>query len=105
VGAASLAVLGLSGCESECDEAGDRAFSFMNNHQSCENDGECAIVRDPCQVIPAGSCGQLTMNRTGEQSPEWQAIEKELRECTTSDCETCGPGRLPSCVNGSCGGP
>lgn len=100
---AVVAVIVLFGCDSGCDdETVDRAIRFLKSHQSCEHDPDCVIVRDFCE-LPNGFCGQLTMNRLGQQTAEWQEIEEELSECA-SDCVTCDAARIPTCINGACNG-
>ena len=108
VSVALPAALGLWGCESGCnEEVVERAVRFLEGHQSCEVDGDCVIVSDFCGEIPSETalCGQLAMNRQGEQSAEWKELEEELRDCGPSECTQCAAAREPRCANGSCGGP
>jgi hypothetical protein len=100
------AALGLYACSSGCDqETVDRAVAYLSSHQACEIDGDCVVVGDYCEEIPGGYCGQLTMNRVGFDSAEWQAIAGDLEDCASSKCSVCDALLLPTCVNGSCGGP
>jgi hypothetical protein len=108
VGAALVAIMGLSGCESGCNEQTvERAQRFLESHQSCDVDADCVIVDDFCGEIPGGEthCGQLTMNRQGEQSGEWKRIKEDLGDCAPSECARCLSLRGTGCTNGSCGGP
>lgn len=107
-GAALIAAVGLWGCESGCnEETVERARLFLESHQSCEVDADCVIVSDFCGEIPSETalCGQLTMNRQGQQSAEWQELEEELGDCGPRECTQCLAARVPGCSNGSCGGP
>jgi hypothetical protein len=106
MGAALIAAIGLSGCESGCNEETiERAQRFLESHQSCEVDADCVVVSDFCEELPGGFCGQLTMNRTGERSGEWRDLEEELRDCAPSKCTECLALLVPRCANGSCSGP
>ncbi|HEY3493289.1 MAG TPA: hypothetical protein VGK73_01330 [Polyangiaceae bacterium] len=100
------AALGLHACSSGCDqETVDRAVAFLESHQACESDDDCVVVGDYCEELPGGYCGQLTMNRAGLESAEWQAIAADLEGCAPSECTVCLAALVPGCANGSCGGP
>lgn len=93
----------LPGCG--CDqEAIDRAVAFLDAHQSCRTDDDCAVVSDMCETIPGGSCGQLAMNRTGAESAEWRSIRDDLEGCAPDKCAVCLGLLVPTCSNGSCRG-
>jgi hypothetical protein len=108
--AACLAVVwlflsGLPGCSSGCDEETiNRAVAFLDANQSCDDDGDCVVVSDHCRELPGGFCGQLAMNRQGNESAAWQAIERELRDCAPERCSVCAAALVPTCVSGSCRG-
>jgi hypothetical protein len=99
---AALAAQGCKTCERKTIE---RATAFLEAHQSCEVDADCVAVSDYCEEIPGGFCGQLVMNRAGSSSPEWAALDAELKDCSPSDCEVCLAAVVPTCTDGSCGGP
>ena len=98
---------GASGCSDNvrAQETVDRAVAFMEAHQSCETDADCAVVSDFCETLPGGFCGQLTMSRAGEESAEWRSITAELEECSPEKCAQCLAALVPVCFEGSCGGP
>jgi hypothetical protein len=100
------ATAALSACYPECDsDTIDRALGVLKAQQSCEVDEDCIVVSDFCGEIPGGMCGQNTMNRQGERSPEWRGLEQELRDCAPSECTVCDAALEPRCLEGSCGGP
>lgn len=93
----------LQGCTSGCDQATlDRAVAFLDTHQACETDADCVVVKDQCGELPGGHCGQLSMNRTGSESTEWQALTKELEDCAPDSCELCLAQLIPSCTDSVC---
>jgi hypothetical protein len=100
------AALAAQACKTGCEpETIERAVAFLEAHQSCEVDTDCVVVSDYCQEIPGGFCGQLVMNRAGSSSPEWAALDAELKDCSPSSCEVCLAAVVPTCTDGSCGGP
>ena len=99
------ALTALSACNDCDDETIDRAVDFLEAHQSCEVDADCVVVSTFCDELPGGMCGQLTMSRKGEESPEWQALAEELDDCSPSECTECAAALEPRCGDGSCGGP
>lgn len=102
LGGIALAVVG---CDSGCDrEMVDRAVAFLDAHQSCDSDDDCVVVSDFCAEVPGGYCGQLSMNREGAESAEWQAFERDLSDCAPNSCAVCGAALVPSCTAGSCRG-
>ncbi len=69
----AVGVAGLYGCG--CDkETVDRAVRFIETHQSCQTDADCVVIRDFCEALPGGYCGQLTMSRAGAESAEWSSL-------------------------------
>lgn len=94
------------GCESHgCDqETVDRAVAFLDAHQSCETDDDCAVVSDFCGEVPGGFCGQLSMSREGAESAEWDALARAVSDCAPSSCEVCAAALVPTCTAGSCRG-
>jgi hypothetical protein len=106
VGALLAAAVGATGCRSSCDqETVDRAVAILEANQSCETDADCRVVSDFCEELPGGWCGQLVMNRQGVESAEWKAVSAELKDCGPSECTQCLGALVPTCSNGSCGGP
>ena len=109
-GAAVLAAIGinliwLQGCSSGCDEETiDSAIAFLDAHQSCATDADCAVVSDHCGELPGGFCGQLAMNRQGAESAAWKAAERELQDCAPESCDVCVALLVPTCTDGSCRG-
>ena len=100
------AVAALHGCSSGCDqETVDRAMAFMQAHQACETAADCVVSSDYCEELAGGYCGQLTMNKVGAESAEWAEIDAELESCAPSSCTVCTAALVPTCTNGSCGGP
>ena len=97
---------GLQACSSGCDdETIDRAVAFLNSNQSCQTNDDCVTVEDFCGKLPGGFCGQLAVNRSGAESAEWQAIERELADCSEGEeCAVCGALLVPTCTAGSCSG-
>lgn len=97
----------VASCKSDvCDaELVTRAQSFLEAHQACETDADCAVVSDYCGTLPNGYCGQLIMNKAGESSAEWRDISTALEDCSPADCAVCLAVRAVGCSNGSCGGP
>lgn len=106
----ALVALGLSSfamlsCDADSGcEAGtvDRALAFLDAHQSCETNADCAVVSDFCGELPGGFCGQLAISREGAESAEWKAIEQRLRECSSSSCVVCDAALVPTCKSGFC---
>ena len=98
--------VGLHACQTGCEkEKIDRAVAFLEAHQSCQADADCVVISDFCEELPGGSCGQLTMNKQGADSAEWQSLEQELKDCAPDKCTVCLAALIPRCSNGSCGGP
>ena len=105
-GCVVLVAFVFSACESGCDqEVIDRARKVLQANQSCESDEDCVTVSDFCEELPGGFCGQLVMSREGSESAEWKILERELDDCAPDSCTVCLAARVPTCTNGSCGGP
>jgi len=100
----SLAATAIHGCAASCEERIDRAVAFLESHQACEADEDCVVVRDFCETLPGGYCGQLTMNRAGVESAEWKSIAEELDECAPDQCVQCLGTVIPTCKAGLCAG-
>jgi hypothetical protein len=103
------AVLGVAAllsqaCSTGCDaELIGRAVAFIDAHQACETDDDCVVIRDFCEELPGGWCGQLQgMNRTGAESPSWHALSEELKGCAPDSCTTCDGLLVPNCSGGFC---
>lgn len=104
VAAAGAVAAGIQACTGGCaDEDIDRAVAFINAHQTCSVDADCAVISDYCEELPGGYCGQLSMNREGAESSEWMALSRELSDCSSESCSVCGAALLPTCTNGACG--
>jgi hypothetical protein len=104
LGAVTILVLGVFGCDpNSCDDdTVAEAVAFLDAHQSCETNDDCAVVFDSCGTIPGGFCGQLAMNREGATSARWKAIEQNISECAPTSCEVCDAALVPTCNAGSC---
>jgi hypothetical protein len=100
-----LGLLGacVSGCKDGCDqETVHSASELLDAHQSCETNDDCVGVSDYCGQLSGGFCGQLSMNRTGATSAEWQELDAELRDCGPDSCAVCGALAVRGCNAGSC---
>ena len=99
-----LAAAAPAGCKAgSCDDdVVDRAVAFVKAHQSCTVDADCVVIGDHCETLPGGWCGQLSMNRAGQDSAEWAAINSELEECAPESCTVCGGLLVAGCHEGSC---
>ena len=82
----------------------DDATVFVKQHQSCTVDADCVVISDYCQALAGGFCGQLVMNRDGQQSAQWATFDQELKDCGPDKCTTCGAAVTPACHDGSCTG-
>jgi hypothetical protein len=103
---AALCIVGAPSCSSECDEVLiDGAREFINAHQQCQTDNDCAVGHVGCSELPGSFCGQVTLNRDAAQSEKWQIFEQKLSECGSGhECAVCAGALVPSCTEGSCGG-
>jgi hypothetical protein len=99
-----VAALLNQGCSTGCDdETVDRAVAFIDAHQSCVTDDDCVVIRDFCEELPGGYCGQLGMNREGAESTEWRSLTADLQDCAPSSCSVCDGGFALRCTNNVCG--
>ncbi len=82
----------------------DDATAFVKQHQSCTVDADCVVISDYCQALAGGFCGQLVMNRDGQESSQWATFDHELKDCGPDECTVCNAAVTPACHGGSCTG-
>lgn len=104
-GCAALVIAALlsQACSTGCDgETVDRAVAFIDAHQACETDDDCVVIRDYCEEVPGGWCGQIAMNRVGAESEQWHALSEKLSACAPSSCMVCDGLLVAGCADGVC---